>query len=466
MTSTEAIQSQLKCIWSLAKKNPNDYIAFPVVKHLVGNVCGLSFTWLLIPQIVLAFKGGRKEVGDALRTVAPGGTGLKGAGKAMKYAQRGQELVARDAFGGKGPASMLDKPFYAMLSFIKSHGEALGFDTSGIPVFDAEWIKQNDLQRQLGKNTELSKIVQWQTENPFLNNLGGQLDESLSGWLTMSDESIEAWAKWIKYGINGFATVWRVGVAITQYMSWFHGIYTDERFKAFAEVNTEQFLSSWKHRLQTTAEKMKEYFKRMYTRPDEQAALYGPGNVAANDVGGIIGALNGLYQLQGGRVSGAIQLSYKVWSDSLGRNAPDTEKKTQLYNDFLKALRDFEAKLKEITDDAPLPFHANARYQQAAHTRNFALWRVRAEWAGAAAAQPPRMDFDFPPAQGVPMGPAQPAPGRGRGRGAVRGVPVQPQAVPGVDMRRGGRRRGRGQQACADPHDSVVDHVFFQRYGM
>ena len=472
MLSREAITSQLKCIWSLAKKNPGKYIVGPAALNLAGPVLGLSATWLLLPSIILSLKGGRKEVGDALQTVAPSRIGLKEAGEAMVRAETMKELEARDAFGGKGPASVLNGPMYSVLGFLKRQGTAYGFDMTRIPEMDAEWIEAHELGQKIDNaGTELSKLAKEQRDNPFKYSLGRGVEESLSGWWTMSDESIEAWANGLKWGVTGIFTLWRIGAALTKYASWFHGIYTDDRFKAFAEVNNEQFLRGWVERMQTDAEKMKEYFKLMYTLGNEQAVLYGPAYVVGNDPGGIIGALNDLHRRRMGQREGRIQSSYDTFNTQLGRNKPDTRQKTEIYNNFLRALRGFEAELQAITDNAQMPHHEESRnprrHAPPDHTNNFALWRARVAWLGLPA-QAPVMDFDFPIAQGVPVGPAQPPPAQGRGRGVpVRGARVNAQGVPGVarpNLRP--RGRGRGQAIAVDAHGSVVNHIFFQRYGL
>ena len=474
MLSREAIASQLRCIWSLAMKNPGKYIVGPAAWNLVPSVLGLSTTWFLLPAVVLSLKGGKKEVGSMLQTVAPSKIGLKEAGEAMVRAETMKALEARDAFGGKGPASVLNGPMYSVLGFLKKQGEAYGFDMTRIPEMDEKWIKAHELNQQIDNaGTELSKLAKAQRDNPFKDNLGRGVEESLSGWWSMSDESIEAWAKGLKFGITGIFTTWRIGCALAKYASWFHGIYTDERFRAFAEVNNEQFLRGWVERLQTDAEKMKEYFKLMYTLANEQVWLYGPAYVAGNEPGGIIGALNHLHRrrLVTGQREGRIQSSYDTFNTQLSRNKPDTRQKTEIYNQFLRKLRGHKAELKAITDTAPMPHHEESRnprrHAPPAHTNNFALWRARTAWLGLPAQAPP-MDFDFPVPQGVPVGPAQPPPARGRGRGVpVRGAQVNAQGVPGVarpNLRP--RGRGRGQAIAVDAHASVVDHIFFQRYGL
>lgn len=473
MLSREAITSQLKCIWSLAKKNPGKYIVGPAAWKLVPSVLGLSTTWFLLPYVVLSLKGGKKEVGSMLQTVAPPRIGLREAGKAMVRAETMKELEARDAFGGKGPASVLNAPYFEMWRFIKRQGEAFGFDMTKIPEMDAEWEKKQKLQQQINNaGTELSKLAKEQRDNPFKNSLGRGVEESLSGWWTMSDESIEAWATWLKRGTTGIFAAWRIGAALAKYSSWFHGIYTEERFKAFAKVNNEQFLRGWVERLQTDAEKMKEYFKLMYTLDNEQAVLYGPAYVVGNAPGGIIGALNDLHIRRMGLREGRIQSSYDTFNRELGRNKPDTRQKTEIYNNFFRALRGFEAELQAITDNAQMPHHEESRnprrHAPPDHTNNFALWRARVAWLGLPA-QAPLMDFDFPLAQGVPVGPAQPPPAQGRGRGApvVRGERVNAQGAPGVarpNLRP--RGRGRGQAVAVDAHGSVVNHIFFKRYGL
>ena len=463
--SREAITSQLKCIWSLAMKYPGKYIVGPAALNLAGPVVGFSMTWLLLPAAILSLRGGQKEVGDALRTVAPSKI-AQAAGQAMVRAETIKELEARDAFGGKGPASMLNAPYFEMWRFIKRQGEAFGFDMSRIPEMDAEWEKKQELQQKINNaGPELSKLVKEQRDNPFKSSLGRRVEESLSGWWSMSDESIEVWATWLKRGTTGIFAAWRIGAALAKYNSWFHGIYTEERFRAFAEVNNEQFLRGWVDRLQKDAEKMKEYFKLMYTLDNEQAVLYGPAYVVGNDPGGIIGALNDLHRRRMGQREGGIQSSYDTFNKELGRNKPDLLQKTKLYNNFLEQLRGFEAYLKAITDNAQMPHHEESRnprrYAPPDHTNNFALWRARVAWLGIPA-QAPRMDFDFPPAQGVrvPGGARVPA-AQGRGAAApVQGVPV----APARNLRP--RGRGRGQAIAVDAHGSVVNHIFFQRYGM
>ena len=73
------------------------------------------------------------------------------------------------------------------------------------------------------------------------------------------------------------------------------------------------------------------------------------------------------------------------------------------------------------------------------------------------------MDYDFPLPQGVRVrGGARVPAAQGRGAAApVQGVPVAP--GPALRPRRG---RGRGQAIAVDAHGSVVNHIFFKRYGL
>lgn len=492
MGSLDSLKSQLKCVWRIADVNMIGSATTGVLKEAGYLVIAWAITGYGQTDWEVSKAG---EVFPGLARMFSTDPRVRELLNAVQQTERLENLKKNTPFQGQGVKSVMDDKVRLLWDGGLTMLERLGFvqNASDFQLTNQTMAGAAEIRRS-SQQGAIGQITRDMLKNPdlyWLADVVGRTTRSASAKYVVVKEYVQGWipesmAQFMgtffsaqKLAFAGYG-LYRFWFLLRAYTQWFHGTYTNMRREDFLLTNDEPLFRRRKDQLQRRVRHMKEYFRAFYYQNHQQELVR-------------INAI--LDRKVGVNYAGEIQTTFTEYLHN--RNQGTNEQKVIVANRFIHEMDVHEEQINRIPPNANLEIPAGAAAQHANHEENFEKWcegyynygRQLDFYPPQGPAVPRAQDPALPVAYGVAVQPAPQAPAPVVQAQQVPAAPVQPPVPPppgaadagaaaqaagaaaAAGVRRGGRARRAparlGAQVIAvDAHGSVVNHIFFKRYGL